>query len=237
MPRNSKIQIALCALAALTTTAAYAQSANSARILDEDGKPIPNAIVHLQPQSGSANAKRADAATDGSFSTATLPDGVQNVCVHMPETAYINACLWSKTPPTITVVKGNITGPNKDVTVQRGTTLKLRVNDPSGALAPKVPSKTPAASLLAGLWSETGRFYPMNITTSDATGSTYQLTVPFDSDMRLTLNGSPLLVSVQKGAQVDASKAGAAFAVRIPKGTTPGVITADVALVPVVAAK
>ena len=71
----------------------------------------------------------------------------------------------------------------------------------------------------------------MNIATSDAAGSTYQLTVPFDSNMKLTMNGSPLLVSVEKGAQSDASKAGAAYPVRIPKGTTPAVITAEVAAV------
>lgn len=236
MNKTNQIIKALCYTAlALLTPAAFSQSANSGRILDEDGKPIPNAIVHIQTQNGAADAKRADAASDGAFSTAALPDGTHNVCVHMPETSYINACLWSNSPPTITVVKGNITGPNKDITVQRGVTLKLRVNDPGGNLTPKVPSKTQPPSILAGLWSETRRFYPMRIAASDAGGSTYQLTVPYESDMKLTVNGSALLVSLQKGAQADASKLGAAVAVRIPRGTTPGVITADIAA-PVIAA-
>ena len=122
------IRALLCAAITLTPLA-QAQPSASGRILEDDGKPVSNPVIFLLPQqpSGPANPQKADSRADGSWSAATLPDGVYQVCVHMPEKGYINTCQWLKTPPTVTVKNGQVPA-NADIPVQTGVNVSLHVN-------------------------------------------------------------------------------------------------------------
>ncbi len=216
-------------LSALTPLA-QAQPSASGRILDDGGKPIPSAIVYLQrqqPQQGDpGNAKKADSTPDGKFSADGLADGVYEVCVHMPDKGYINACHWLKTPPTITVKKGQA-ATNTDVPVQTGVKVQVRVNDPGRNLQVLGPVARPPF-LLVGVWSEKGFFYPMSRVGGSSGAADYELTVPYESNMNVTVNGTGLQVSLERGAAADASKAGAAVPLRLTKGSAPKVLTLDV---------
>ena len=223
---TATIGILLSALSPL----AQAQSSASGRILDDGGKPIPSAVVYLQPQQPQqgdpGNGQKADSTPDGKFSADGLADGVYNVCVHMPEKGYINSCNWLKNPPTVTVKKGLPTA-NTDVPVQTGVKVQVRVNDPGGNLQVLGPVTRPPF-LLVGVWSEKGFFYPMSRVGGSSSGADYELTVPYESNMKVTVNGTALQVSLERGAAADASKAGAAVPLRVTKGSAPKVLTLDV---------
>ena len=222
---TSKIGILLFAL----TPLAHAQPSASGRILDDGGKPVPSPIVYLQPQQppqgDPGKGQKADTNPAGEFSAAGLADGVYNVCVHMPEKGYINACNWLKTPPIITVKKGQPTI-NTDVPVQSGVKVQVRVNDPGRSLQVLGPVARPPF-LLVGVWSEKGFFYPMGRVGGSNSGD-YEITVPYESNLNVTVNGTGLQVSLERGAAAEASKAGAAVPLRLTKGSAPRVLTLDV---------
>ena len=219
---------ALCCAAITLIPLAQAQPSATGRILDDDGKPVSNPVIFLLPQqpSGPAGPQKADSRADGSWSAATLADGVYQVCVHMPEKGYINACQWLNTPPTVTVKSGQVPT-NIDIPVQTGVKVSLHVNDPGGNLQPKGPLVHPPF-LLIGVWSEKGRFQPMTLTAASITGMDYNITVPYDSNLKVTANGTPLGVALEKGAAADASKAGASTPLRLTKGNSGKVLTLDV---------
>ena len=209
------------------TPMALAQTSATGRILDDSGKPIANAVTYLQsPQGGPSISQKADTTSAGGFSANGLADGVYEICVHMPDKNYINACQWLKNPPTITVKKGQVPV-NLDVAVQTGVKVKLHVNDPGGNLQMKGPQLRPPA-LLVGVWSEKGFFYPMTQTGTNLTGADYELTVPYESDIKVTANGTALLVSLEKGTVADTSKAGASLLLRVNKGSAAKTLTLDI---------
>ena len=222
---TATIGILLSALAPL----AHAQPSVSGRILDDGGKPVPSAVVYLQPQQQQqgdpGKGQKADTNPAGEFSAAGLADGVYNVCVHMPEKGYINACNWLKNPPTVTVKKGQA-AINADVPVQTGVKVQVRVNDPGRNLQVLGPVARPPF-LLVGVWSEKGFFYPMGRVGGSNSGD-YEITVPYESNLNVTVNGTGLQVSLERGAAAEASKAGAAVPLRLTKGSAPRVLTLDV---------
>ena len=225
--RISLIMYALCCAALTLAPLAQAQPSALGRILDDDGKPVSNPVIFLLPQQGGpATPQKPDSRADGSWSATGLSDGVYHVCVHMPEKGYINACQWLKSPPTVTV-KNGLLPVNVDIPVQTGVKVSLHVNDPGGNLQPKGPVVHPPF-LLIGVWSEKGLFQPMTLTAASITGMDYSVTVPYESNLKVTANGTAMGLALEKGASVDASKAGASTPLRVTKGNSGKVLTLDV---------
>ena len=144
----------------------------------------------------------------------------------MPATQFINPCLWKNNPPIVNVKNGKLPG-NFTVTAERGVTFKIHVNDQFGNLIAG-RGQPVTNSLRTQITSESKFPFPMKLFRRNARGLDYELTVPFDSDMNLSLRGAPVVVSINNGAKVDASKTGAAASLRVPKGSTPNVLRVDV---------
>lgn len=208
------------------TFAQSPQANNSVKIKDEEGKNVPNPKIELIHANDNSKSKKGDGDSNGDFVPANLADGDYKVCVNMPGTMYINPCQWKKNPPTVNVKNGKLPG-NFSVTAERGVTFKIHVNDQFGSLIPG-PGKPQASSLNTQVTSEASFPFPMRLVRRNARGFDYELTVPFDSDMDLSLRGAPVFLSINNGAKSDASKSGAAAKLRVPKGTIPNVLRVDV---------
>ena len=115
---------------------------------------------------------------------------------------------------------------NTDVPVQTGVKVQVRVNDPGRNLQVLGPVARPPF-LLVGVWSEKGFFYPMGRVGGSNSGD-YEITVPYESNLNVTVNGTGLQVSLERGAAAEASKAGAAVPLRFTKGSALKVLTLDV---------
>ena len=140
-------------------------------------------------------------------------DGDYKVCVNMPATLFINPCLWKNNVPIVNVKNGKLRA-NFSVTAEHGVTFKIHVNDQFGNLIAG-PGQPVTNALRTQITSESKFTFPMRL-------------VRRDSDMNLSLLGAPVVVSINNGAKVDASKSGPATPIRVPKGTTPNVLRVDV---------
>src|ERR1700677_1211406 len=127
-------------------------------VVDEKGTAVEGAVVSLSTELPGAvrGQKRtpftpfhsiALTAKDGAFSAANLPAGLMKICVQVPNSDFINECLWPMTPRTLTVSAKQQTK-LPAISVKKGLRLRIRVDDTAVAL-PRAgtPAHWPALNL------------------------------------------------------------------------------------------
>ena len=216
--------IAVCIFSLLAPL--QAQNQNSIKIRDEENKNISGANVRLSNKSDDSKSKSGKGDDKGDIGVSQLEDGEYKVCIDNPELLIVDECKWKKNPQTLNIQGGKVKG-NPEITVQRGAILQIHVNDQFRTLVRKAgQAQTPI--LNSFITGETSIPFGMRLVRRNARGMDYELVVPFDSNLKISMRGSPVLLSINQGARSDASKSGAAAQVRIPKGSRPNVIRVDI---------
>jgi hypothetical protein len=168
--------IILAAFAITTSLPAQSPTSTVAGVHStEDGKSV-SAIIRLASKTNLLQRPvNITTNKDGSFSFAGIPAGTYEICSTVTNDNYVDDCLWTTTPPTVTVLPGQaVTGVN--MTVKKAATLKVHVNDPG-----KLIKDSPQGALLMGVMGAHNRFYPVVKTNSNSNGNDYQALVPYDT--------------------------------------------------------
>lgn len=138
--------------------------------------------------------------SDGSFILTGVAAGKYEICVEAPPDNVLDPCVWSPPRPTITVAAGDaVTG--LKVTVQTGSAVQIRVNDPQALVA---GSKASAAGNALSLMVITrgNRYVNFRLLGSDAAGSNHYLVVPFNEPMMLVTASTQLALSDANGKAI-----------------------------------
>jgi hypothetical protein len=201
------------------------QSTNTASIsgvhLTEDGKQV-SAIIRIASRTNlTQRPVVATAGKNGTFSFTSLPAGTYQLCSTVTNDKYVDSCLWSTNPPTVTVAEGQaVTGVN--LTVKKASTLKVHVNDPG-----KLIKDTPQGAILMGVMGAHQRFYPALRNNSNSNGNDYEVLVPFDTPFAFSIVPVGLaLVDVNNAPVGDRQKLTLTHS---STGPTPPVLTYTVA--------
>jgi hypothetical protein len=139
-------------------------------------------------------------AADGSFTLSKLVAGTYTICAQAAQAAQIDPCHWSQTPPQVTVAAGQaVTG--FKISTQKASVLNIRIDDPKHLLSgPKTAQGL--QHVLVGVYTLAGQFYPAYVTKTDGSGTSYSVTVPFNTALRYAISSKQVKLSDSKGNAV-----------------------------------
>ncbi|MDP2999223.1 MAG: hypothetical protein Q8N47_17175 [Bryobacterales bacterium] len=151
-----------------------------------------------------ALARSVTADQNGVFDVGDLDTASYYLCAQVVGGGYLDPCKWSGIE-TLKLNPGQIrTG--LQIKLKKGAILRFRIEDPK-ALLPK-DSVVAAPHLIIGIRTETGAFHAAYTARQDATGRDLQLTVPFDTPLRLWVYSRHVKLTDTTGAVVDVTGAG-----------------------------
>jgi hypothetical protein len=153
------------------------------------GKPVNGAVVIASRTTTPAARGVATSGYDGSYQIPSLPAGTYNVCLQVPGDGYLATCHWGSTATVVTLAAGQkLTGTK--VALKPGSILKVHLDDP-GQLLNQKTKKGYAPHLVMGVWSG-GMFYPAHVAAKTAVTADYQVTIPFDTSLKFTIQSMSL---------------------------------------------
>lgn len=180
----------LTLVAALFAAAAATGSINGTAVSPE-GEPVSSAwISAVRIDVSEPFFQHALSAPDGTFNLINLPAGKYRLCFQLPTSEYLNPCVWSARQADMTLADGQeLTG--QQIQVARGAFLRVRINDPNKRLKAakeKVGAGKEPPPLL-GVWAPNGLFLPLDMAAEDENGKNFQLLVPLNTPLRLSIGG------------------------------------------------
>lgn len=204
---------AICLLSALAVSTLLTgqeanQSANagavataSGTVEDENGKPLPKAIVVFAPAPNNSGVavKGGHAVSDekGAFEVKGIDPSDYAVCVLVQDPSLLNPCLWPDERVTVKL-QGNDKVGGMKIRLRKGTTLRFRIDDPEGVMASD--RKPTARGVVAvGMWTKDGMFEPARKVSEDLRGQDYVLTIPNGERARPYVHGSGLRIVESDG--------------------------------------
>jgi hypothetical protein len=168
--------------------------------------PPNSGTVTTSPISGGSSAAATKATTtsanNGTFSASGLAVGQFAVCVKDPTAGVIDPCLWTDSRTTVNVIAGSLTS-GLVVRVKKASTVSVRVNDAAQALVQKSTDLYPP-HVLVGAFDARGGFHPAHEVQKDSTGISYQLPIPVDSPVRVTIYSAQVQLATSSNASLPA---------------------------------
>jgi hypothetical protein len=215
--------IALCFV--LATQAQQAGPAGrgpiSVAVKGEDGSLLSGASVFLRRTlvPGAPPRQRtewsATASAAGVVTFDLLPNGQYTLCAQAVSGHWLNPCEWGATRPAVVLSAPQGTA-RTTLVLKRGAAVSIRVDDPNGLLAQN-EGKTPGAHLLLGVRSDALIFHPASIVAQDSGGRNYEVTIPFDANVKLVVASSFFRLTDAAGAPFAAGGT-ANIPVSVPSG-------------------
>lgn len=212
--------VASCALLAACSTLSGQTAGADAGVLngsvqDEAGAPLAGVRVAYARQyrlvgppgravlAPGESAARGVAVTDqsGRFEVASLPAGQYQVCLTVPDGAYLDPCKWET--GTIVEVDGAAVGVVKMV-LKRGVLLRVRINDPKGLLATEKVTALGGGRLIVGVRFRSGAFLGSEAVSPFPGGQEFRMVVPAGLPCGLWLFSRSLLLDDSSGARLTA---------------------------------
>ncbi|HYL78442.1 MAG TPA: carboxypeptidase-like regulatory domain-containing protein [Bryobacteraceae bacterium] len=158
---------------------------------DDKGQHLSKAFVVISPRSaGAGSAGTVLTGPNGEFSLSGLKPGNYSVCVQYPGDPHLDPCVWS-TAPQVTIAAGTMSSVAMPKVV-KGSLFVLQIGDPSELWAAN-------DDFLVGVTLPSSRFFPLRLVTRSATGRSYDLAVPFDTPMVVSLWSTHLVFADDKG--------------------------------------
>jgi hypothetical protein len=199
------IVLLILPLALVNPVAAASGQVQGKILLESDSSPLSGATITLVPinisvaplsatpisgsNGGSTGSGAATATTtsgkDGTFSVSGLAPGQFAICVKDPLGTVTDPCAWRDSRTTVTVV-ANSPSTGVVVRVKKASVVRIRLNDAIQALAKKATDSAPP-HVLVGAFDLRGMFHPALEVHKDSTGTDYQLAIPVDSPIRMTV--------------------------------------------------
>jgi hypothetical protein len=210
----------------LLVSPAYPQSAVNTGTLqlsvkDTGSKPITGAMVRYRripktmvvantrtnvyevPAPGEAMFYGETAVDEsGNLTVSGLPAGSYSLCARVPSSAYFDPCLWQQ--PLVVAISANTTTAQALV-LNRGVSVKIRLNDPNGLLPQVVDGVWTPHKISVGVVYAHGAYQAAPNTGVDAAGRDYQLTVPAGVPFTLRLFSHDIALADQSGTALDMS--------------------------------
>ena len=190
------------------TSAVSIGSVQGKVVLDSDGSAVSGVSISLVAAGGGSGAGPASAvrtftpAADGTFTDTNLAAGRYLVCVKDPSGAVIDPCSWTDSLTTLTAAAGNAST-SFTVRVKKASTVSVRVND-TGQILAMTPTDSHAPHILVGASDVRNGFHPARAVQSDATGVSYELPIPVDSPVRLTVYSAQVRLTTGTNQSVPA---------------------------------
>jgi hypothetical protein len=184
-------RILILASAAAYTVAAQSAASIQGSVVNDSKKAVAGAFVSATRTSIPPLRISAKTGGDGSFTITPLPGGTYTLCVEVPGDGYLNSCDWGAPGNTVTVSTGQASTGNT-LNVVSGSVLVVRVDD-ALQLIDKPIATGVLPHLAIGVSGGAGKmFYPAHRATKDSTGSTYQVTVPLNAALALSVHSRNL---------------------------------------------
>jgi len=184
--------------------AAFAQTvALRGTVADSATKqPIAGAFVSATTAQlpGAPSAKRVtvQSGADGSFSFGQLLPGTYGLCVQPTTEGYLDPCVWSPPAPTVTLIAGQAFS-GYVLPIKRGAVVTVHIDDPQGLVWQK-GAKGSLPDLELGVMTPQATLRTARMAGVTATGTDYQLTVPFDVSLKLSIRSFHLQLQDSTGA-------------------------------------
>jgi hypothetical protein len=175
------------------------------RVYSDDGRPVDGVLISAQPTivtSSGLPQSQTITDTQGKF-VLTVAEGEYSVCAVSDHKGLLNSCEWDLDHSVVTV-KSPLT--QFTLTLQRGVTLRIRLNDPSASLSRLGPKKDAFVSFI--LWDAIGHSHYLREIGGDDKGKNLELLVPPDASLRLTVQNYNVDVLDASGISVSKSSVG-----------------------------
>lgn len=153
---------------------------------------------------------------DGSYTVSGLTTGQYGLCVIGSTATVLDPCNWLDLETTVSVTNGAATT-GVVIRLKQASALNVRLNDTAQVLA-QAPGAAAPPHVLVGAYDLKGIFHPLNRTQDDSTGTSYELDIPFDYPVRLTVYSAQIKLQTGQSAPVAAS--GYSVMVIHPSGQT-----------------
>ena len=150
-----------------------------------------------------------ESAANGSFQIRNLPAGTYSLCVRFSSGAYLDSCEWGQTASSVVLAAGQQSMGNT-LRPLTGSIVKVRIQDTAQALFQKA-STGATPDLRMGVFARPGVFYPARLVRRDIRGADFELPVPFNTPLSLTVVSKSLRLTDATGAAVPNTGAQAAF--------------------------
>ena len=173
------------------------------RVYSTDGRPVSGAWVSVQPtRATSAGLPRNQTVTDvqGKFSF-EIAEGDYSVCVVGDHKGLLNSCEWDLDHSIVTV-QSPLT--QFKITLKNGATMRIRLNDPSKALA-KTSTAANDAMVTFIVWDALGHSHYAREVGGDDKGKNLELLVPPDAQLRLAVDSRNVDVQDKDGSAASKS--------------------------------
>jgi hypothetical protein len=134
---------------------------------------------------------------DGSFQIQSLPPGNYSLCVQLPGGGHLNPCEWEGIVPVIALAAGQTSAGNT-LQLKPGATVKVRFQDAAQNLSQKTKQGYDP-DLIVGVGGPRGLFRPLHQAGKDNAGADFDLTVPSDLTLTLSVSSKSLTLADDKG--------------------------------------
>jgi len=153
------------------------------------GAAVSGAVIIASRTSTPAARGVATSSSNGSFQMTSLPAGTYNLCAQFPADGYLATCQWGSSATTVTLAAGQkLTG--SKVSLKASSILKIHISDPGQLLNQKTKAGY-APHLVMGVWSG-GLFYAAHAAGASAVTADYQVSVPFDTNLKFSIQSMSL---------------------------------------------
>jgi hypothetical protein len=181
-------------------------------------KPVPAALVIASRAGAPPFTRNTKSGGDGAFQIQGLTAGTYSLCVQVAGDQYLDPCLWSGTPATVTLTSGQVAS-GISVKLTAASVLNVQVQDAQNALS-QMTSDGRRPDLTLGVWGPGGLYYPAHASGSPAAAGSlqagiasysYRLAVPFDTALNFYIASHDLKLGDATGVALPANASQQAF--------------------------
>ncbi|HLJ47216.1 MAG TPA: hypothetical protein VKU01_14465 [Bryobacteraceae bacterium] len=152
-----------------------------------------------------------------------LVAGVYRLCTQTPRTAWLNSCEWGATGTNVTLASDQAA--QISIVLTKGALVSVQMNDPA-QLRNQYEGKQAGASILLGVGTDAHSFLTAQISAQSAAARMYQLLLPFDRSLNISIGSTFFLMSDATGKALP--KVGNLVPVMIPSGQQAATIVLNV---------
>lgn len=225
------MKYAILTLACLVAFASPAVAGSiSGVVKGADGSIVTAGLVTASRQPGGMTPRLGKTSAgapilpDGAFHLPPLVDGLYQICAQAPDTVWLNSCEWGHngTTASLSSSQASVQVP---IVLTKGALVTVRVNDAAQLLTTH-EGKSPGAHLLLGVSTDSHFFRAAGIISQDVAGRTYQMLVPFDRSINLSVASAFFQMSDATGKAL--LKSGNLIPVLVPSGQQPPTVLLNV---------